>query len=76
VQNVNTCPVDRQTFSLVLVRQGLDGVIYRQIPVENHQLHVEEEPVQDLTFCEVCGRADREDRLLLCDGCDLGYCAL
>jgi PHD and RING finger domain-containing protein 1 len=74
VQNVNTCPVDRQTFSLVLVRQGVDGVIYRRVPVENRQLNVgEEEPTEDLTFCEVCGRADHEDRLLLCDGCDLGY---
>lgn len=27
----------------------------------------------DLTFCEVCGRCDREDRLMLCDGCDFGY---
>ena len=27
----------------------------------------------DLTYCEICGRCDREDRLLLCDGCDFGY---
>uniref|UniRef100_A0A8C6T6T7 PHD-type domain-containing protein n=1 Tax=Neogobius melanostomus TaxID=47308 RepID=A0A8C6T6T7_9GOBI len=25
------------------------------------------------TSCEVCGGSDREDRLLLCDGCDAGY---
>lgn len=24
------------------------------------------------TNCEVCGGSDREDRLLLCDGCDAG----
>lgn len=24
------------------------------------------------TNCEVCGASDREDRLLLCDGCDAG----
>ena len=23
--------------------------------------------------CEVCGSGDREERLLLCDACDLGY---
>ena len=28
---------------------------------------------EDHTCCEVCGRSDREDRLLLCDGCDLAY---
>ncbi len=27
---------------------------------------------EDNTYCEVCGQADREDRMLLCDGCDLG----
>ncbi|KAG1663201.1 PHD and RING finger domain-containing protein 1 [Nymphon striatum] len=26
-----------------------------------------------LTVCEVCGQGDREDQLLLCDGCDRGY---
>lgn len=25
------------------------------------------------TNCEVCGGSDREDRLLLCDGCDAGW---
>jgi len=24
------------------------------------------------TSCEACGGSDREDRLLLCDGCDSG----
>ncbi len=32
-----------------------------------------EEEEEEPTFCEVCGRRDREDRLLLCDGCDAGY---
>ncbi|KFQ44496.1 PHD and RING finger domain-containing protein 1, partial [Nestor notabilis] len=42
------------------------------IPVENTIFqgnYGEDDP----TFCEVCGRSDREDRLLLCDGCDAGY---
>ncbi len=34
---------------------------------------MEEDAADDLTYCEQCGRADREDRLLLCDACDLGY---
>lgn len=33
--------------------------------------YLEEEPEQ--TFCEVCMRCDREDSMLLCDGCDKGY---
>ena len=72
-KNVNTCPVDRQVFNLILVRYSTDGVAYKQIPVRDHQLELDDEPVQDNTYCEVCGRSDREDRLLLCDGCDLGY---
>jgi PHD and RING finger domain-containing protein 1 len=44
-----------------------------QIPVENTRAREEEEvEEEDPTFCEVCGRSDREDRLLLCDGCDAG----
>jgi PHD and RING finger domain-containing protein 1 len=42
--------------------------------VENTRAREEEEveEEEDPTFCEVCGRSDREDRLLLCDGCDAG----
>lgn len=32
-----------------------------------------EEVPEDPTFCEICHQSDREDRMLLCDGCDLGY---
>lgn len=70
---MNTCPVDRQVFHLILVRDGCEGVIYRHIPVANRDMPADDEPIPDNTFCEVCGRADREDRLLLCDSCDLGF---
>lgn len=46
------------------------GACLFQIPVENARAGRDEE--EDPTFCEVCGRSDREDRLLLCDGCDAG----
>ncbi|KGL78132.1 PHD and RING finger domain-containing protein 1, partial [Tinamus guttatus] len=42
------------------------------IPVENTKTQGSDGE-DDPTFCEVCGRSDREDRLLLCDGCDAGY---
>ncbi|KFZ67414.1 PHD and RING finger domain-containing protein 1, partial [Podiceps cristatus] len=42
------------------------------IPVENTKTQ-DNDGEDDPTFCEVCGRSDREDRLLLCDGCDAGY---
>jgi len=72
-QNVNTCPVDRQVFRLILVRDGCEGIVYRRIPVAHREMHVDDVLVPDNTFCEVCGRADHEDRLLLCDGCNLGF---
>ena len=38
----------------------------------DRNIQVDEDAPEDNTDCEVCGRSDREDRLLLCDGCDLG----
>lgn len=73
-KNVNTCPVDRQPFTLILVRRHLEGKVVRQISVDtNRPENNVEDPPSDPTFCEICGASDREDRMLLCDVCDLGY---
>lgn len=37
------------------------------------QQQQEVEILEDPTYCEICGSCDREDRMLLCDGCDLGF---
>ncbi|XP_061465984.1 PHD and RING finger domain-containing protein 1 isoform X2 [Rhineura floridana] len=71
-KNANSCPVDRIIFKSICVRVRLGGEILKKIPVENTKPQ-EDELEDDPTFCEVCGRSDREDRLLLCDGCDAGY---
>ncbi|XP_030341215.1 PHD and RING finger domain-containing protein 1 isoform X2 [Strigops habroptila] len=71
-KNANSCPVDRILFMNINIRAHFGGEILRKIPVENTIFqgnYGEDDP----TFCEVCGRSDREDRLLLCDGCDAGY---
>ncbi|XP_037697979.1 PHD and RING finger domain-containing protein 1 isoform X4 [Choloepus didactylus] len=70
-KNANSCPVDRTLFKCICIRARFGGKILRKIPVESPSTRQGEE--EDPTFCEVCGRSDREDRLLLCDGCDAGY---
>ncbi|XP_055271111.1 PHD and RING finger domain-containing protein 1 isoform X1 [Moschus berezovskii] len=70
-KNANSCPVDRTIFKCICIRAQFGGKILKKIPVESAQLGEDED--EDPTFCEVCGRSDREDRLLLCDGCDAGY---
>ena len=53
-QNVNTCPVDRQPFTLILVRRSLEGKVIRQISVDTSRSENNvEDPPSDPTFCEV-----------------------
>ncbi|NXC46295.1 PHRF1 protein, partial [Penelope pileata] len=71
-KNANSCPVDRILFKYISIRARFGGKILKKIPVENTKSQGSDGE-DDPTFCEVCGRSDREDRLLLCDGCDAGY---
>ncbi|XP_053384018.1 PHD and RING finger domain-containing protein 1-like [Mercenaria mercenaria] len=71
--NVNTCPVDRQVFKLILCKHGVDDIIYKKLTVEDVNKQADDEEEEEPTYCEVCHQCNREDRLLLCDGCDLGY---
>ncbi|KAJ8976329.1 hypothetical protein NQ317_010096 [Molorchus minor] len=72
-KNINTCPVDRQEYTLVLVRKNILGKVIRQIPIEKPVLQNDLNIIEDPTFCEICGSSENEDRMLLCDGCDLGF---
>ncbi|CAH1991650.1 unnamed protein product [Acanthoscelides obtectus] len=72
-KNMNTCPVDRQEFTIILARRNLNGEITRRIPIEKPNLEDFENIIDDPTFCEICGSRDNEDRMLLCDGCDQGF---
>ncbi|NXG61496.1 PHRF1 protein, partial [Hemiprocne comata] len=71
-KNANSCPVDRILFKYISIRVHFGGKILKKIPVENTKTQGNDGE-DDPTFCEVCGRSDHEDRLLLCDGCDAGY---
>ena len=63
-----------QVFHQIFARKTPEGEIINTIPCENKETkEVDDIPEEDQTFCEVCGNCDREDRLLLCDGCDNGW---
>lgn len=70
-----SCPQDRKAFSKVLVRVRLGAEdVEREVVVQKEESEVVLLPEADNpTYCEVCHECDREERLLLCDGCDLGY---
>lgn len=76
-KKVNTCPVDRLLFNLILIRHHLEGKIFRTVTVENQEFIDDDDEDTDSsfydTFCEVCGENDNEERLLLCDDCDSAY---
>lgn len=72
-KKVNTCPVDRQEYRLILVREHLNGKVIKQIPIEKPVCEQEMLIEDDTTHCEICGSTDNEERMLLCDGCDLGF---
>ncbi|RXG58319.1 PHD and RING finger domain-containing protein 1 [Armadillidium vulgare] len=72
-KNNPTCPQDRRPFKRILVRENICGEIVSTLDAEKSNVEEEEQEQADLTYCEVCGSSDREDCLLLCDGCDLGF---
>ncbi|XP_061533603.1 PHD and RING finger domain-containing protein 1 isoform X1 [Phycodurus eques] len=75
-KNANSCPVDRIAFNSISLRKSYGGKVQKIITVQK-PLKEDVEVTVDLdleqTNCEVCQGSDREDRLLLCDGCDAGY---
>ncbi|GBP47255.1 PHD and RING finger domain-containing protein 1 [Eumeta japonica] len=74
-KNVNTCPVDRSTFEVIIVRERPGGRVLRKEPVhmQERRPSVELMPHDDTTICEICGSSDDETTMLLCDNCDLGF---
>ncbi|XP_068579011.1 PHD and RING finger domain-containing protein 1 [Cebidichthys violaceus] len=75
-KNANSCPVDRIAFNSIYLRKCYGGKVKKMITVQKPVKEGLEEIIDldlEQTSCEVCGGSDREDRLLLCDGCDSGY---
>uniref|UniRef100_A0A3B3ZQJ4 PHD and ring finger domains 1 n=1 Tax=Periophthalmus magnuspinnatus TaxID=409849 RepID=A0A3B3ZQJ4_9GOBI len=75
-KNANSCPIDRTNFKVIYLRTCFGGKVQKVITVQKPAKQCEQDTVDvnlEETSCEVCGGSDREDRLLLCDGCDAGY---
>nr|XP_022911705.1 PHD and RING finger domain-containing protein 1-like [Onthophagus taurus] len=72
-KKVQTCPVDRQPFGIVLHRESINGKVVNQVAVMKEEEIPDDDVVLDLTFCQICGSPDNEDTMLLCDACDMGY---
>ncbi|KAK5618972.1 hypothetical protein CRENBAI_006053 [Crenichthys baileyi] len=75
-KNANSCPVDRIVFDNIYLRKSYGGKVKKIVTVQKPAKAGQEETADldlEQTNCEVCGGSDREDRLLLCDGCDAGY---
>lgn len=72
--NVQTCPIDRKSFTHIRIRSRYaDTGHIREIRVEAKKSSEAEPSEADFTNCEICGRCDQEETMLLCDGCDAGY---
>lgn len=71
--NVQTCPIDRKPFTTIHIRtRFVDGILVREQTVVAKATEAKEDELE-FTHCEICNRSDREDIMLLCDGCDAGY---
>jgi PHD and RING finger domain-containing protein 1 len=74
-KRANTCPVDRQEFNFIHVRNHLKGEIVRRIPVKpiNQVSEDEDGGMEDLPICKVCGESDRQGHMLHCEFCNIVY---
>ncbi|KAI4868960.1 hypothetical protein F4820DRAFT_456095 [Hypoxylon rubiginosum] len=79
----NSCPICRQAFHLVHVYDKVGGTLLSSYQVEDKKQVAEFDPQawldenpeieEEEKECPLCGRADNESLLLLCDSCDSAY---
>jgi PHD and RING finger domain-containing protein 1 len=68
----NTCPVDRQIFKGILVRNYPDGKIIRRILVKPRpQEHRNtESSARNVMVCVLCGEREGPNRMISCRACN------
>ncbi|CAO1391967.1 unnamed protein product [Diamesa serratosioi] len=75
---MQTCPIDRKEYNEINVFAGSDqecAKILRTVQVSKEKINLDEyiENDSEVTSCEICSQINREDSMLLCDGCDKGF---
>ncbi|RHZ73843.1 hypothetical protein CDV55_107453 [Aspergillus turcosus] len=80
VERANSCPICRRSFNLVELSDRLGGPVTSSYAVEDRVQVPDVDPsmvidyvdddLADFQPCLICGDADNEELLLLCDGCD------
>ncbi|KAJ5256952.1 hypothetical protein N7478_013056 [Penicillium angulare] len=87
VERANSCPICRRSFNMVELSDRPGGPVVSSYAVQDRVQVAEIDPsmmieyadddIADYQPCTICGEADNEDVLLLCDGCDMpshSYC--
>ncbi|CAG9803649.1 unnamed protein product [Chironomus riparius] len=72
---VKTCPIDRKEFKEIIVFENFDSSVPLRTVGIGEQVSLKEftNGENEYTQCEICRSAEREDVMLLCDGCDKGF---
>ncbi|KAL4939281.1 hypothetical protein BDV06DRAFT_214408 [Aspergillus oleicola] len=81
VERANSCPICRRTFNVVELSDQVGGPVFSSYPVEDRVQVADVDPSMVVEYvdddlaafqpCPVCGDAENEELLLLCDGCDV-----
>ncbi|KKK20336.1 PHD and RING finger domain protein [Aspergillus ochraceoroseus] len=83
VERANSCPICRRNFNVVELRERLGGPVLSSYPVEDRVQIADVDPSMvieyiamddnDFTYqpCAICGNADNEELLMLCEDCDV-----
>ncbi|KAJ5785377.1 uncharacterized protein N7503_010589 [Penicillium pulvis] len=80
VERANSCPICRRSFNMVELSDRPGGQVTSSYAVQDRVQVAEVDPTMLIDYieddladslpCTLCGEADNEDVLLLCDGCD------
>ncbi|PYI04347.1 PHD and RING finger domain protein [Aspergillus sclerotiicarbonarius CBS 121057] len=80
VERANSCPICRRSFNVVELSDRPGGPVISSYAVQDRVQVAEVDPSMIIEYidddfadfqpCPICGEADNEELLLLCDGCD------